>query len=83
MRTSAPTVPTAQAAYTGWLGPFNFWHRNKPLPFNPAFDPKAADRRRRVTASMEADGFYASHTRSECAAEWRRRYDTQKLEDLA
>lgn len=27
-----------------------------------------------VTASMEADGFYASHTREECKAEWARRY---------
>lgn len=78
MRTSAPTVPTAQAKHTGWLGPFDFWYRNKPVPFNPAYDPKADGRRTRVTASMEADNFYTDHTRPECAAEWRRRYDAEK-----
>ena len=64
-RKAAPFVPTAHAQHTGWLGPFDFWHRNKPAPFNPAYDPKA-------------DDFYATHTRPECAAEWRRRYDAEK-----
>lgn len=73
-----PTVKTACADYSGYLGPFDYWHRNKPAPFNPAFDPKADARRAKVTASMEADGFYSAHTREECAAEWRRRYDQLK-----
>ena len=77
-RKAVPLVPTTQAQHTGWLGPFDFWHRNKPAPFNPAYDPKADGRRARVTASMEADDFYATHTRPECAAEWRRRYDAEK-----
>jgi hypothetical protein len=76
----APLTPTKAAAHTGWLGPFDFWHRNKPVPFNPAYDPAAADRSRRVTSSMESDGFYDRHTREECATEWRRRYDALKAQ---
>lgn len=76
----APLVPTDTADHTGWLGPFDYWHRNKPEPFNPAFDPKAGARYKAVTASMEADDYYASHSREECAAEWRRRYDSLKAE---
>jgi hypothetical protein len=48
---------------------------NPPAPFNPLYDPKAKDRFSAVTASMESDDFYASHTREECRIEWKRRYD--------
>lgn len=60
------------------VGPFQHEWNNPPAPFNPAFDPKAKDRYAAVTASMEADGFYAKHTREECKAEWARRYDAEK-----
>lgn len=70
MRGAAPG-----AAHTGWLGPFDYWHRQQPRPFNPAYDPKANGRYTAVTASMEADGYYEKNTRAECAVEWRRRYD--------
>lgn len=66
--------------YTGYLGPMDGYHRNPPPPFNPLFDPAAKARYAQVTASMEADGFYATHTRAECAAEWQRRYDALKQE---
>lgn len=66
------------ARYTGWLGPMDYWHRNAPAPFNPAYDPGADARRERVTTSMERDGYYSDHTREQCAAEWRRRYDEDK-----
>ena len=56
------------------VGFFQEQWRNPPPPFNPLFDPKAKDRYARVTRSMEEDDFYASHTREECKAEWRRRY---------
>jgi hypothetical protein len=54
-----------------------FFHQqwaNPPAAFNPYFDPKAKARYAAVTASMEADGFYGTHTREECKAEWARRY---------
>jgi hypothetical protein len=60
----------------------NEW-RNPPPPFNPHFDPKAAGRYKAVTASLEKDRFYDSHTRNECKAEWRRRYDELKARDEA
>jgi hypothetical protein len=47
----------------------------KSAPVKSLFDPNANVRYAKVTASMEADGFYDGHTREECAAEWRRRYD--------
>lgn len=62
-------------------GSFAYWHDNPPPPFNPDADPKAEGRYRKVTASMEADGYYASHTREECKAEWARRYDELQLAD--
>lgn len=77
-RKAPPTEPTAAAQHTGCLGPFDHWHRNAPAPFNPAYDPKADGRRAKVTGSMESDGFYDTHTRYECATEWRRRYDELK-----
>lgn len=66
--------PTAAANHTGWLGPLDFWHRNKPRPCNPAYDPHATARSATVAASMEADGYYEKHSRAECASEWQRRY---------
>lgn len=59
-------------------GYFAYWHDNPPAPFNPDFDPNAAERYRRVTKSMEADRLYETHTREECKAEWGRRYDELK-----
>lgn len=55
----------------------NEW-ANPPPPFNPDFDPLAKGRYEAVTTSMEADDFYAGHTREECKAEWGRRYDALK-----
>ena len=57
---------------------FLYLHNNPPAPFNPDYDPKASDRFKRVTQSMVADNFYASHTREECKTEWHRRYDVDK-----
>ena len=54
---------------------FLFLHNNPPAPFNPLYDPKAGARYKEVTASMERDNFYATHTREECKAEWGRRYE--------
>jgi hypothetical protein len=58
-------------------------HDKAPATFNPQFDPKAKARSAQVSASMEADGFYDKHTREECKAEWRRRYDALKAQDEA
>lgn len=69
--------------YTGYLGGFDHEHKNPPAPFNPEADPKAEGRYAEVTASMQADDFYANHTREECKAEWRRRYDLLKERDAA
>lgn len=74
-----PTQPTNASAHTGWLGVMDYWHRNAPAPFNQSYDPGAGARRARVTSSMERDGYYAEHTRAQCAAEWRRRYDADKV----
>lgn len=62
------------------VGPFQHEWNHPPAPFNPDFDPKAKGRYEAVTASMEADDFYATHTREECKEEWRRRYDKLKAE---
>jgi hypothetical protein len=59
---------------------FEYIHYNPPAPFNPDYDPKAANRYNLVTASMEADDFYSTHTREECKDEWRKRYDKLKEE---
>lgn len=56
-------------------GYFAYHHDNPPPPFNPDFDPGAAERYRKVTESMESDGYYAAHSREECREEWLRRYD--------
>jgi hypothetical protein len=66
--------------YAGVGGGFEFdWRRPYPgFGLNPNFDPKAEQRFKKVTASMERDNFYATHTREECKAEWARRYDKLK-----
>ena len=70
-------------AYGPEVGFFQHEWNNPPPPFNPLFDPLAKGRSERVVTSMEADKFYDSHTREECAAEYRRRYDALKAEDDA
>jgi len=64
--------------YTGNLGFFDNEWKNPPAPFNPKYDPKAAERYKKVTSSMVRDDFYANHIREECAAEWRKRYEDLK-----
>lgn len=59
-------------------GPMAREWSNPPAPFNPLYDPNAKDRYAAVTASMEADNFYATHTREECKVEWGRRYEALK-----
>lgn len=63
--------------YTSWA---EYWWDNTPAPFNPHYDPAARARYARVTESIERDGFYDTHSREECAAEWRKRYDADKGE---
>lgn len=67
----------ATRAYEG-VGFFMEQWRNPPPPFNPNFDPGAKARYTRVTASMERDDYYASHTRDQCKEEWRRRYEADQ-----
>lgn len=67
--------------YTGYTGGFDYEHKNPPAPFNANYDPNAEARYAKVTSSMIADDFYASHDREECKAEWRRRYDALKAQD--
>lgn len=64
-------------------GSFAWHHDNPPEPFNPEADPKAKERYRAVSASMEADGYYERHSREECKAEWGRRYDALKAAEEA
>lgn len=59
-------------------GMFTYWWRNPPPPFNQDYDPQAKARYAQVTASMEADDYYAGHSREECRDEWRRRYEALK-----
>jgi len=59
----------------GHQGPFWREHNFPPAPFNPDFDPKAGDRFSQVSSSMQADNYYATHTRPECKEEWHRRYN--------
>jgi len=56
-------------------GYFAYHHDHPPAPFNPKADPRAIERYRAVTSSMEKDRFYDNHTRQECKEEWARRYD--------
>lgn len=67
--------------YTGWLGPMDYQWKNPPQPFNPSYDPKAEERYRKVTESMQADGYYSNHTREQCKVEWARRYEELKAAD--
>ena len=67
--------------YTGYLGGFDDAWKHPPAPFNPSFDPKAKERFEAVSKSMEADGYYADHTREECKEEWRRRYELLEGKD--
>ncbi|MBS7671751.1 hypothetical protein [Croceicoccus gelatinilyticus] len=69
--------PTTYGPEVGFFQ--NAWN-NPPAPFNPLYDPAAKGRYAAVTASMEADNFYAGHTREECKVEWRRRYEALKGE---
>lgn len=62
----------ARADHRGF---FAYHHDNPPPPFNPEADPRAKDRYRAVTSSMQDDRFYDNHTREECKAEWGRRYE--------
>ena len=54
---------------------FEHQHNNPPAPFNSAYNPNAAGYYKQVSKSMEEDGFYDSHSRVECAIEWRKRFD--------
>jgi hypothetical protein len=64
-------------------GYFAFHHDNPPAPFNPEADPKSEERYRKVTQSMQTDGYYATHSREECKREWARRYDELIREEKA
>lgn len=76
---SAPgLVPSPAAGHTGWLGQLDCYHRMQPAPFNPAYRKEARQWAAQATASMERDGYYDTHTREQCAAEWRRRYAASK-----
>jgi len=66
--------------YTGFLGGFDYEHKNPPAPFNPLYDPKSHKRYEMVTNSMTQDDYYSSHSREECKKEWRKRYDKLKSE---
>jgi hypothetical protein len=46
---------------------------NPPAAFNPAYRACAAPRRDAAVQQMELEGFYETHTRTECAAELARR----------
>lgn len=59
----------------GHQGPFWREHNFPPAPFNPDSNAQqAAKRYSQVTASLEADNFYQTHSREECKAEWAKRY---------
>lgn len=53
---------------------YNWW-KNGPGTLNPEYNPDWKWIREKTTSSMQKDNFYSTHTREECAAEWRRRYD--------
>lgn len=59
----------------GHQGPFWREHNFPPAPFNPDSEcTKAGERYNQVSASMQADNFYQTHTQPECKEEWARRY---------
>ena len=53
------------------------WHTAPPA-FNPYYDPKHAPLMQSVAAAMDAEGYYDTHTRDECATELRRRMAEQR-----
>lgn len=60
-----------KAKYNSWkYGPVEL------RGLNPEFKPWAEQARNMTTDSMEHDKFYDEHTREECAAEWRKRYES-------
>ena len=61
-----------------YCGIFTYHWNHPPAPFNPHYDPGAKARYAEVTASMEADNFYADHSREECKNEWGKRYANLK-----
>lgn len=65
-----PSWAVGRDSWGGWV----------PAPFNPHYDPKSKDRYKAVSDSMTRDNYYADHTRAQCAAEWKRRYDKLKQE---
>lgn len=65
----------------GYVGGLTFWHNYQPTPFNPEYNQRAKLWAKEATSSMEAEGYYANHTREECKVEWRKRYDAAKAKD--
>ena len=61
---------------------FEHLHNNPPSAFNPDYDPMAKKWSKLATQSMEKDGFYSNHSRSECAIEWRKRYNQFKAKGV-
>ena len=59
-------------------GPLWIEHNFPSASFNPDYNPKAQDKFKTVTSSMEADNFYATHTQKECKMEWAQRYQILK-----
>lgn len=57
---------------------FEHLHNNPYPPLNPEYDPRAKNWSLEATQSMEQEGFYDTHSREECAIEWRRRFDFLK-----
>lgn len=74
-RPSAPMSPQEIA----WVSQHYLTKAREPQPavqpLNPSYDPKAKSRSEKAAASMEADDYYAGHSREACAQEWRRRYE--------
>lgn len=58
-------------------GIFEDAHQNPPKAFNPDYRPYAADVQHKVVDDMSREGFYQKHSREECAAEVRKRYDAE------
>ena len=54
---------------------FENLHNNPPAMLNSTCSKKAIDVWPLVSKSMEAGGYYTSHTREECKKEWRARYE--------
>ncbi|MFZ3482128.1 hypothetical protein [Sphingomonas sp. 3-13AW] len=52
-------------SYTGYLGGFDYEHKNPPAPFNPGADPQSVRRGDRATATLQKDPAYTSWTREE------------------